>query len=115
MSGGGMGPGALKGLKVAVIAMGIIIVVGTGALIVAIVNKVTSPAHHAVARLTVAPSVPEPAVPANVLLDEPAGTRITGVASWHGGLAVSLAGGGPDRVVLLDAALRVVARVTLAR
>lgn len=111
---GGMGPGALKGLKVAVVVMGIVIVVGTGALIVAIVSKVTAP-RHSPALAIAAPSVPEPAVPANVLLDEPAGTHITGIAAWHGGLAVSLTGGGPDRVVLLDAALRVVARVALAR
>lgn len=111
---GGMSPGAVKGLKVAVIAMGIIIVVGTGALIVAIVNKVTAPRHQAAAPVAV-PSLPEPSVPASVLLDEPAGTHITGAVAWQGGLAVSLTGGGPDRLVLLDRSLRVVARVALAR
>jgi hypothetical protein len=37
-----------------------------------------------------------------VLLDEPAGTRIAGIASAGDRLAVRLQGGGSDRVVLVD-------------
>ncbi len=39
---------------------------------------------------------------ASVLLDEPAGTRIAGIAAVGDRLAVQLQGGGADRVVLLD-------------
>jgi len=35
-------------------------------------------------------------------LDEPAGTRIVGVAAAQDRIAVTLQGGGPDRIVLLD-------------
>ncbi len=111
-----MGPGALRALKVAVVAMGVVIVVGTGALVVAIVQRVT---HSHLGRVPVAQvpavTVPTGRVPPSVVLDEPAGTHIVGVAADGKGLAVTLVGGGPDRVVVLDGALRVVGRIALAR
>ncbi len=128
----GMGPGAMRALKVAVVAMGIVIILGTGVLVVVIVQRVTQ-AHSGAplaAKVEAGPPVsssgprpsvpsggiaPAAAIPASVVLDEPSGTRITAVTSWRGGLAVTLSGGGPDRLVLLDPAMRVVGRVLLAR
>jgi hypothetical protein len=37
-----------------------------------------------------------------VVLDEPAGTRIGGIAAVSGRLAVLLQGAGPNRIVLID-------------
>jgi hypothetical protein len=42
------------------------------------------------------------AAPVSVVLDEPAGTRIAGIAAAGDRLAVQLQGGGPDRLVLVD-------------
>jgi hypothetical protein len=43
-----------------------------------------------------------PVAAASVLLEEPAGTRIVGIAAAGDRLAVQLQGGGADRVVLVD-------------
>jgi hypothetical protein len=80
----------MRFLKVLVIAMGVLIVVATTVLVVLI-------AH----RLGGAP-VGRPVAAASVLLDEPAGTRIVGIAAVGERLAVQLQGGGADRVVLVD-------------
>jgi hypothetical protein len=75
----------LKGLT---IGMAVLIVVATAALAVVIARRIGGPG----------------ATPASVavLLDEPGGTRIVGIASAGDRLAVQLQGGGPDRVVLVD-------------
>ncbi|HKM64681.1 MAG TPA: DUF6476 family protein [Acidisphaera sp.] len=92
----------MRALKAAVIVMGVLIVVGTAALLVLIVQKLNS-TGTAVAR---APTV----------LDEPAGTRIAGVAASGDRLAVQLQGGGADRVVVIDLrSLSVAGRIALAR
>ena len=44
----------------------------------------------------------QPPPPFAVLLDEPAGTRIAGVAAAGDRVAIQLQGGGADRVVLVD-------------
>jgi hypothetical protein len=84
----------MRFLKFITVAMAVLIVVGTTVLLVVIVRRIGSPA-----------------VPAQiaVLLDEPAGTRIAGIASIGDRLAIRLEGGGADRVVLLDARTGVVA------
>jgi hypothetical protein len=78
----------MRFLKIVTIVMAVLIVVGTTVLLVVIARRIGAPA-----------------VPASVavLLDEPAGTRIAGIASAGDRLAVRLEGGGADRVVLLDA------------
>jgi hypothetical protein len=121
-----MGPGAMRALKVAVVVMGLVIVIGTGVLVAVIVKRVIQAhggAHGGgqVARpepVRVPPVLAGPAAPAaagGAVLDEPAGTHIVAVAGYAEGLAVTLSGGGPDRVVLLDRDLRVIGRVGLAR
>ena len=79
----------MRFLKVLVIAMGVLIVVATTVLIVLIVHRLgeTKPAQL---------------VAASVLLDQPRGTRIVGIAAVDSRLALQLQGGGPDRVVLVD-------------
>ena len=77
----------MRFLKILTIAMGVLIVVATTVLIVVIARRLTSPTM---------PSA------VSALLDEPAGTRIAGIASVGDRLAVQLQGGGADRVLLLD-------------
>ena len=82
-------------LKFAVVAMGVLIVAGVVTLMVLIVRRVTPGSGHSTA----------------VMLGEPAGTSIAGTALSGDRMAVQLHGGGPDRIVVLDASGRVVARV----
>ena len=94
----------MRALKIATIVMGVLIVVGTAALLIAVFRRVSAP--------------PGSALPASVaaVLDEPAGTHIAGIAAVRDLLAVQLAGGGADRVVLIDPATGAVAgRISLAR
>lgn len=96
----------MRALKIAVIAMGVLIVVGTTALIVVIAHRLSSPPSR-VATL-----------PASLtaVLDEPAGTRIAGIAAVQDRLAVQLQGGGVDRVVLINPETgAVTGRISLVR
>ncbi len=98
-----MGSG-LRAVKIATIAMGVLILLGTTVILVTIVKRTMSGA----------PPIPEKAFAA--MLDEPAGTAIVGIASVRDRLAVQLHGGGADRVLLVDPISgAVVGRVTLAR
>ena len=101
----------MRALKIATIAMGILIVVGTTALIIGVVRRVALPAPQVA-------TLPAPQLATNVaaVLDEPAGTRIAAIVAVRDRLAVQLAGGGVDRVVLIDPATGAVAgRISLAR
>jgi hypothetical protein len=98
-----MGDG-MRALKIAVVVMGVLIVVGTIGLVIGIVRR------------SAAPVASTATWPASVVLDEPAGTRIVGIAAVRDRLAVQLQGGGADRVVLIDPASGAVAgRISLAR
>jgi hypothetical protein len=100
-----MGDG-MRALKVAVVVMGVLIVLGTIGLVVGIARRSAGP----VVAVATWPAS------ASVVLDEPAGTRIAGVAAVRDRLAVQLQGGGADRVVLIDPATGAVAgRISLAR
>ena len=90
----------MRGLLALVIAMGVLIVAGV------LVIGITL-AH----RLGTAASLP--AAPVDAVLDQPAGTQIAGVASLGGRVAITLRGGGPDRVVVLDGG-RVAGTIRLA-
>jgi hypothetical protein len=87
--------GNLRGLKIAVVVMGVLIIAATAVLVAAVVHRAMAPQQAAFA-----PALPDSG--SSVTLDEPAGTRIAGVTQAGAGLAVLLQGGGPDRVVLLD-------------
>ena len=99
-----MGSG-MRALKVATIVMGVLIVVGTTVLIGTIAHRVAAP-----------PPASLPAASLALMLDEPAGTHIAGIAAAGDRLAVQLQGGGGDRIVLLDPRTgSVVGRISLAR
>jgi hypothetical protein len=96
-----MGDG-MRALKIAVIVMGVLIVAGTMGLVTEVIRRLSAPAGS----------------PATVaaILDEPAGTRIAGIAAVQDRLAVQLQGGGVDRVVLVDPRTGGLAgRISLAR
>ncbi len=105
----------LRALKVAVVVMGVMIVIAVVGLVAGVVFKLRArPATRAA--VPVAAAVPTEGGAALTVLDEPAGTRVVAVVAAGPRLALSLQGGGPDRVVLLDPASgTVTARVSLAR
>ena len=93
----------MRGLMAAVIGMGILIVVGVTVLVLTMMQRMS------------AVSVPN-ASAGEVVLDEPAGTRIGSASMGTDRMAVQLSGGGPDRVVVVDTKSgRVISRVGLAR
>jgi hypothetical protein len=97
--------GGMRALKIATIVMGVLIVLGTGVIIVTIVKRTLAPSPEA-AR----------AAPYAITLSEPEGTTIVGMAAPRDRLALRLHGGGPDRVILIDPATGLVAgRITLGR
>lgn len=96
----------MLGLKVAVVAMGILIVAGVAVLGLTLVNRMSAYGGGNAS----------PGVVGAVMLDEPEGTRIAGVSMAPERLAVRLQGGGPDRVVVVDTrGGHVVGRVGLLR
>ena len=90
----------MRGLLTLVIAMGVLIVAGVLVIGVTLVHRL-----GAVAAL--------PAAPGLTVLDQPTGTQIAGVAGLGSRTALTLRGGGPDRVVVLEAG-RVVETIQLA-
>jgi len=78
----------MRFLKVLTIGMAVVIVVATTVLVVLIARRIGGPGAAV--------------GPIAVLLDEPAGTRIAGIAAAGDRLAVQLQGGGADRVLLVD-------------
>jgi hypothetical protein len=78
----------MRFLKVLTIVMAVAIVVGTTVLTVLIAR-----------RLGGAGGLPAPVA---MILEEPEGTRIAGIAAAGDRLAVQLQGGGPDRILLVD-------------
>lgn len=107
-----MGRG-MRALTVVTIVMGVMILAGTGVLVAVIAHRIFSPAPGGGATAG-APTAG--AAPVSLVLDEPAGTRIAGIAAAGDRLAVQLQGGGTDRVVLVDPRSgAVTGRITLTR
>jgi hypothetical protein len=93
----------------AVIGMGVLIVAGVTVLVVVMVQRMSAPAAPIASAVVTAPT-------AETLIDEPAGTRVTTLSLAGDHLALQLAGGGPDRVVVVDTRTgHIVARAALAR
>ncbi len=92
-----MGDG-MRALKIATVVMGVLIVLGTTGLLVALARRGLPAGCPRV------PSQLRREAPLAVTLEEPEGTRIVGVTAVQDRLAVQLQGGGPDRVVLIDPA-----------
>lgn len=100
----------MRALKVAVIVMGVLIVVGTMALVIAVARRSPAPAGSVPGT-----SVSSPAMAAATVLDEPEGTHIEGIEAVQDRLALRLRGGGLDRVVVIDPRTGVVTgRISLA-
>jgi hypothetical protein len=98
----------MRALQVAVILMGVLILGATAALIGIVVHR-ASVSGRAPASATASPAGP-------LTLDEPAGTRIAAVSAAGDRIIVQLAGGGPDRVVVIGLGRgAVIARLSLAR
>ncbi len=104
----------MRALTVVTIVMGVMILAGTGVLVAVIAHRIFSPAPSG-ASLSGGASTAG-AAPVSLVLDEPAGTRIAGIAAAGDRLAVQLQGGGTDRVVLVDPRSgAVTGRIALAR
>ncbi len=102
----------MRGLMAAVIGMGIMIVAGVTVLVVVMVQRMSVPPPAIASAVVTSPGP----VATDILIDEPSGTRIATLSLAGDHLAVQLAGGGPDRVVVVDTrAGRIVARTALAR
>ncbi len=96
----------MRALKIVVIVMGVLIVLGTTGL------RRSRSLGGGRRRWRLLRQLP---AWVSAALDEPAGTRIVGIAAVRDRLAVQLQGGGADRVVLIDPATGAVAgRVSLA-
>ena len=78
----------MRGLQVAVIVMGVLIVAGVAVIGVTIAKRTFGG--------------PEAAVLRDVVLDEPQGSRIVAVSAGPQGMMVLVQGGGPDRVLVMD-------------
>ena len=97
----------MRALKAAVIVMGVLIVAGVAVIVVTIVRRLSSP--------SASPTPSTQAVVPSTLLHEPLGTHIASVAASPDRLALTLQGGGPDRVVVIDTRSgKIVARAELA-
>jgi hypothetical protein len=80
----------IRGLVVLVIGMGVLIVAGLAVIAVTIVHRMVGRDIHAASAALQA------------VLDQPAGTQIVGASASGDRLAITLHGGGPDRVTILD-------------
>ena len=90
----------MRVVTTAAVVMGLLIVVGVAVIATTVISRMSGGG----------------APVASVLLDEPEGTGIMGVAMAPDRMAVHLRGGGPDRVVLMDTKTgRIVNRTGLSR
>ena len=93
----------MRAVKIAVAIMSVLIVVGVTVVVVTLVNRMAGSSGGSV-------------MAAAAVMDEPAGTSITGIAAAGDRLAVQLHGGGPDRVVFIDPRTATVAgRISLTK
>lgn len=90
----------MRGLVFLVVMLGGLIVLGTGVVIVTVIHRLGA----------------APAPAADVVLQEPAGTRIAAASEAQGRVTAVLQGGGPDRIVVIDLASgKRLGRVALAQ
>lgn len=92
----------MRGLLTLVVVMGVLIVAGVAVIGFTVAHRLTHIALPASA-------------PSDVVLNQPTGTQIVGVASLGDRLAITLRGGGPDRVVSVGADGHVLETIRLAR
>ncbi|AZV39595.1 hypothetical protein CFR75_02250 [Komagataeibacter xylinus] len=110
-----------RALLAAVIGMGVLLFLGSLALVGVLVHRMMHPAPPAAAVKTVAGPVvagPDMAAQAALVVDEPPGTTVRAVTARADGLlAVALTGGGvADRIIIWDPlARRIAARLVLGQ
>ncbi|MBE7730901.1 hypothetical protein [Komagataeibacter sp. FXV3] len=110
-----------RALLAAVIGMGILLFIGSLALVGVLVHRmmhpVATPATSVAGAVTVPPVIAGADVSGDLVMDEAPGTHVQAVTARPDGLlAVVLAGGGPDRVVVWDpSGRRIVARLVLGQ
>ncbi|GBR20188.1 hypothetical protein LV564_11195 [Komagataeibacter nataicola] len=110
-----------RALLAAVIGMGVLLFLGSLALVGVLVHRMMHPAPPPAATMAVAgPVVAGPDMPAQAALvvDEPPGTAVRSVTARADGLlAVALTGGGvAERIIVWDpAARRITARLVLGQ
>ena len=93
----------MRAVKIAVAIMSVLIVVGVTVVVVTLVNRMAGNSGGSV-------------LASAAVMDEPAGTSISGIAAAGDRLAVQLHGGGPDRVVFIDPRTATVAgRISLTK
>ncbi len=102
----------MRGLMVAVVGMGVLIVAGVTVLVTLLMQRM-SPAAAPIASAPAASAMPVLPGGVTLPLDEPAGTRIVGLSMSGDRVALQLSGGGADRVVVVDVRGRVLGRVTV--
>jgi hypothetical protein len=78
----------MRFLRAITIGMGVLIMVATTVLVVVIARRLSGPVMVQ--------------QPVSLMLNEPAGTRIAGIAGAGDRLAALMQGGGADRIVLID-------------
>ncbi len=105
----------MRAVKIAVVVMGVLIVLATAALIAAVIRRNNAPPPPLAAALPIPVPGLAPSPPAALTLDEPAGTHVGSMLRLQQGMALLLQGGGPDRVVILDATGHPTARIALTR
>jgi hypothetical protein len=87
----------MRALQTLVIVMGVLIVAGMATIAITLVRRSGAPP----------PSMPD------LTLSEPPGTHIAAISALGPRLAVLLQGGGPDRVLIVDANGQVVGHISL--
>ena len=93
---------SMRTLKVATIVMGVLLVVGTLGLAVALMRRNTAAVPPAAAVTAPALAVSPGGGGLAATLTEPEGTHIAAMMAIADRLAVQLQGGGADRIVLID-------------
>ena len=92
----------MRAIMAAVVVMGVLIIAGVATIVVTIVHRSAGGSM--------------PATTQQTLLDEPDGTHIAGLSAAGDRVALQLQGGGPDRVLVMDASSgQVLLRARLTR
>ncbi|KAA2212776.1 DUF6476 family protein [Teichococcus oryzae] len=89
----------MRGLKILVAVMGVLIIIGTVGLVVGIVQKLNTAALEPAAETQ---DMPLPALTTDLELGQPSGTRIGGIAALQGRLAVWVERPDGARILMVD-------------
>ncbi|GAB0116565.1 hypothetical protein [Acidisoma sp. 7E03] len=94
-------------LLIAVIVMGVLVIAATGVVIVKVVQDIAGGGRSrqsAGIASTIVPGEPQTITLTTQMLNQPAGSHISSIATAGDRLAVLVNGGGPDRILFVDPA-----------